>query len=235
VILARFVAQGCVNTAPLILPIGGPTCGNINVIELKTDKSPDFIFQKYIQTFLPAVVEGSQPNNDVMIFTAPGNAPINVTGPGQKLTITLEGIARLGQGPFSVLTERFDPVNHIISVVTLKGHPLAGWCYWRVYSIGTNDVAIETGAYDQPGPGPLNYYGYFLGQGVVSKSWKHYLQFIQNDLQSPQLFNLNGTLGGIQLFNYPNSRHLLLDGFFDYGEQYTDYILNNVCQSTTCN
>src|SRR2546430_714307 len=32
------VLYGCQNTTPLILPIGGPTCGNINVIELSTDK-----------------------------------------------------------------------------------------------------------------------------------------------------------------------------------------------------
>ena len=62
----------------------------------------------------------------------------------------------------SVMTERFDAANHTISAVTLAGHPLAGWRYWRVYSIGTNDVVIETGAYDQPGPGLKNYAGYFV-------------------------------------------------------------------------
>jgi hypothetical protein len=34
-------------------PAPGPTCGNINAIELLTDKSPDYIFQNYLQTFKP--------------------------------------------------------------------------------------------------------------------------------------------------------------------------------------
>jgi len=131
-----------------------PTCGNINAIELITDKSPDFIFQNYIQTFAP-LTANARPRNDVMTLTGPGNSTIiNVTGPGQKLTITLEGWKSYLQNAFSVMTERFDPGEHTISAVTLQGHPLAGWRYWRVYSIGTNDVVIETGAYDQPAPGP---------------------------------------------------------------------------------
>jgi hypothetical protein len=85
-------------------------------------------------------------------------------------------IVQLGQAPFYIETERFDSVNHVISVVTLKGHPLAGWRYWRVYSIGTNDIVIETGAYDQPGPGPLNCAGYFIASGTVNKAWYQYLK-----------------------------------------------------------
>jgi hypothetical protein len=170
-----------------------------------------------------------------MIFTAPDNAPINATGPGQKLTIALVGILRNGQGPFSVLTERFDPVNHVISVVTLKGHPLAGWRYWRVYSIGTNDVVIETGAYDQPGPGLKNYRGFYLGRVVILKGWQHYLQFIQNDLHAPQGSNLQGTLGGRQIDTYRFDCDALLEGYWDYFGDYTNYLLNNVCLSTSCN
>jgi hypothetical protein len=43
------------------------------------------------------------------------------------------------------MSERVDTTNNVISVVTLQGHPLAGWRYWRVYSIGTNDLVVETG------------------------------------------------------------------------------------------
>lgn len=211
-----------------------PTCGNVNAIELLTDKSADFIFQNYIQTFRPGIrnlQSNNQPNNDVMIFTAPGGQTIDVTGSGQTLTIELQGIAKLGQGPFSVLTERFDPANHVISAVTLKGHPLAGWRYWRVYSLGTNDIVVETGAYDQPGPGLKNYIGYYLAEGTVSLGWEHYLEFIQNDLQVPQGHSLNHLGQNPAVIQQDQLRR----GFWDYFGNYTSYILDNVCQAASCN
>jgi hypothetical protein len=156
--------------------------------------------------------------------------------------LTLEGLISLGQGPFSVLTERFDPVNHVISAVTLKGHPLAGWRYWRVYSIGTNDLVIETGAYDQPAAGSglarwvrKNFWGYYFGLGTVSKGWQHYLEFIENDLHASRGSSLNNTLGGIPLKNYPFRTLNLTNSYWDYDKDFTSYILNNVCQSTSCN
>ena len=139
-----------------------PTCGNINAIELLTDKTPNYIFQNYMTTFDPVV---DAPNrNTVMLFEDATNpvAPINVTTSGQVLQISLKGFNSALQKPFFVMTERVDSVNHVISVVTLKGHPLAGWRYWRVYSIGVNDVVIETGAYDEPAPGLANYAGYYI-------------------------------------------------------------------------
>jgi len=218
------------------VPPPNPTCGNVNAIELLTDKSPDYVFQQYIQTFVPGILNSKgKPNNGEMIFTAPNNEPINITGPGQKLTIALVGIASKGQGPFSVLTERFDPVNHVISVVTLKGHPLSGWRYWRVYSIGPNDLVIETGAYDQPGPGIKNYAGYYLGKGYISKGWYHYLQFIQNDLHAVQGSNLQGTINGRQINTYRFDHDALWQGYWDFAGDYANYLLNNVCLSTSCN
>jgi hypothetical protein len=185
-----------------------------------------------MQTFLPVISN----NNSVMTFTGPGGARnINVTGPGQTLTIQLSGWKSLLQEDFQVLTERIDPVNHVISVVTLQGHPLAGWRYWRVYSIGTNDVVIETGAYDQPGPGLKNYSGYYIAKGDILLGWQQYLQFIQSRLHAPQGSNLHNTLGGIQLQTYPWGNPTLLEGYWDYPGTFTDYILDNVCQSTSCN
>ena len=135
-------------------------------------------------------------NNTVMSFTTPsGSQNINVTGPGQTVTIKLQGIIRLAQGPFSVLSERVDSTNNVISVVTLKGHPLAGWRYWRAYSIGTNDVVIETGGYDQPGPLPWNFAGYYLSKKTLSKGWKQYLQYIQTHLNAAEGTNLSNKLG----------------------------------------
>ncbi len=222
---------------PIIAPFGFlPTCGNINAIELLTTQSPDSIFQNFIQTFAPVTRPGlNQPSpNSVMTFAGglSFSNPVNVTGPGQILTITLKGFPSL---PFAVMTERFDPLAHIISVVTLKGHPLAGWRYWRVYSIGTNDVVIETGGYDQPGPGFAFYAGYYIFQGTVKKGWMQYLQNIQSRLVAPQGSHLNNSLGGISLRSFPSGSGPLLNGYWDYFGDFTNYILNNVCQSTTCN
>ena len=126
-------------------------------------------------------------------------------------------------------------MNYVISVVTLQGHPLAGWRYWRVYSIGTNDVVIETGGYDQPGPGPKNYAGYYWARGDVVNGWKQLLQFVQRALKAPVGSNLHNTLGGIPLRKYLWGNPTLLDGYWDWDGDFTNYILNNVCQSTSCN
>jgi 6-phosphogluconolactonase (cycloisomerase 2 family) len=217
------------------LPTGvTPTCGNINAIELLTTASPDSIFQNFIQTFAP--VSGNPSPSPIMTFTGPGNSnAIQVSGPGQVLTISLKGWPSWFRNPFSVMTERFDPVAHTISAVTLAGHPLAGWRYWRVYSIGPNDVVVETGAYDQPGPGPKNYWGYYGTRRVVSNGWKQYLQYIRVRLNAPQGSNLNGTLGGIKLRTYSWPDGPPLSGYWDYFGDFTQYILSNVCQSTSCN
>ncbi len=169
-----------------------------------------------------------------MTFTGPGNSnAVNVTAPGQVLNIAVAWWAGgVLQPPFQVMTERVDPANHLISAVTLAGHPLAGWRYWRVYSIGTNDVVIETGAYDSPGPGPVNYAGYFLSPPIVQYSWQKYMEFLQTRLGAPQGTNLANSLGGITL-KRPHST--LVHGYWDYAGDFTSYILNNVCLSTSCN
>lgn len=59
------------------------------------------------------------------------------------------------------------------------GTPLSGWRYWRVFSIGTNDIVIETGAVDVAGPGTLNYTGYYLGKSTQIKYWEEYLRYIK--------------------------------------------------------
>jgi hypothetical protein len=213
-----------------------PTCGNVNAIELLTTRSPDSIFQSFVQTFLGA----SNNNNSLMNFTGglSFSNPVNVTGPNQILTITLPGFPIT---PFAVMTERFDPVAHVISAVTLLGHPLAGWRYWHVYSIGTNDVVIETGAYDQPGAGlipgqiAVNWAGYYIFQGTVKKSWMKYLQFIKAAIGAPQGSHLNNSLGGISFRTFPPWNGPVLNGYWDYFGDFTNYILNNVCQATSCN
>lgn len=138
--------------------------------------------------------------------------------------------------PFQIMTERVDTTNLVISAVTLTGHPLAGWRYWRVYSIGQNDVIIETGAYDQPAPGRVNYAGYFITKGDVLYGWQQYLQTIQTRLNASQ--GLLNTLGdpAISLRSSPSGNGPLYKGYFDYAGDFTSYILSNVCLSTTwCN
>jgi hypothetical protein len=130
------------------LPPAVPLTHNYNSVELFTTATPDAVFARYMQRFL-----GVQPGHNNVATVPPTT---NITESGQLLTFTLVGVATLLQGPFSVGIERFDPVNHVISAVTLRGHPLAGWRYFRVYSIAPNDVVVETGAVDTAGPGPPN-------------------------------------------------------------------------------
>jgi hypothetical protein len=127
------------------------------------------------------------------------------------------------------------PVPSVPGLSTLEGHPLAGWRYWRVHSVGTNDVVIETGAYDQPGYEPLQYAGYYVAEGTIHKAWQEYMQFIQKALQAPQGSNLGNSLGGIRLRTYPWGDGTLLQGYMDYYGDFTQYILNNVCQADSCN
>ncbi len=133
------------------------------------------------------------------------------------------------------MTERVDATNHVIAVVTLKGHPLAGWRYWRVYSIGPGDVVIETGAYDGPGPGPKNYLGYYLAVGTISNGWREFLLYIQRqkDDLGPAISIQRFLTIGEDTLELPE--RYLLDGIWDRTNLYTTYILNNVCQSTACN
>jgi hypothetical protein len=209
-------------------PSGSTLHTNYNSIEILTTESPGQIFQKYLQTF-----EGAWPgNNDVA--TVP--ATTNITGVGQNLTFTLMGVADwkplvwlgLGQGPFSVQTERFDTTADTISAVTLQGHPLAGWRYWRVYSVGTNDVVIETGAADTSASGPINYTAYRTMKTKQIKIWQEYLQFVLKDIRSNG--DPNATQGSNTLYNNVN-------GKWDPAPPLPSLtnILYNICLSTSCN
>jgi hypothetical protein len=186
---------------------GDQTNSNYNSIELLTNQAPDQIFARYIQTF-----DGAKGVNNTVVDTQGGP----ITAVGQTLTFTLHGIASLGQGAFSVRVKRFDPAAHTISVTTQKGHPLAGWRYWRVLSIGSNDVVIETGAVDKAAPGPLNYIGYYLGSSRQLKTWEDYLRFIQRSLNAKQ--------GSIPSFN-------IVQGTWGFDKV---YLSNNICQASSC-
>jgi hypothetical protein len=132
----------------------------------------------------------------------------------------------LGQGPFSVQIERFDTTADTISAVTLQGHPLAGWRYWRVYSVGTNDVVIETGAADTSAPGPINYTAYRTAKTKQIKIWQEYLQFVLKDLRSNG--DPNATQGSNPTYNN-------VYGKWDPASPSLTNILYNICLATSCN
>ena len=204
-------------------PFGSQLRSNYNSIELLTNVSPDTIFATYIQTFA-----GALPANNTVVSVPAGT---DVTGTGQKVTFTLQSIfssqplvwLEIGQGPFSVGTERFDTSAHTISAVTLNGHPLAGWRYWRVFSVGTNDIVVETGAVDTPEPTNVfrNYAGFYLFKARQLKCWEDYLRYILGKLVESG----SARRGSNPAYN-------IVKGKWDYDQS---YILNNVCQASSCN
>ena len=93
---------------------------------------------------------------------------------------------------------------------------------------------IETGAYDAPGPGLLNtiaYYGYI---GTIKEAWKQYMKYIQEKIIAPEGTNLRNSLGGISLTDLSPYNVPLVNGYWDYSGNFTNYILNHVCLSNFC-
>jgi hypothetical protein len=223
-------------------PDGAQLHRNYNAIEILTTASPAAIFSTYLQTFAGA---GANPPdaNPIAVITAVSPAlPISQTG--QDITFRLKVFKDYApclaggllpcpmQGPFSVQTERVDSNANTISVVTLVGHPLAGWRYWRVYSIGTNDVVIETGAVDTyAGPGLLhwgNYLGYFVAHQDQLDMWAADLRYILSDMRRITGLDPSATQGTTGQYNVVN-------GGWDTSQvPPQNYILNQVCQSTHC-
>jgi hypothetical protein len=137
------------------------------------------------------------------------------------------------QDPFSVQVERFDSTADTLSVVTLSGHPLAGWRYWRVFSVGTNDIVVETGAVDtyfgseNPKVHPLNWAGYYIFRGDQLKTWEEDLRYILRDIVQKHIDPraVQGT----------NAQYNIVGGAWNPQSPSQTQILNNVCQQPTCN
>ena len=55
--------------------------------------------------------------------------------------------------------------------------------------------SVPSSVYDQPGPLPWNFAGYYLSQKTLSKGWKQYLQYIQTHLNAAEGTNLSNKLG----------------------------------------
>ena len=229
-------------------PAGASLRSNYNSIEILTTVTADTIFSNYLQTFNGAGFLANQ-NDQVDIINSP---PPPVTAAGQDITFALNsfvsyvlypwGCGPLGdlpcgplQGPFTVQTERFDPSADTISVVTMTGHPLAGWRYFRVFAVGTNDLVVETGAVDtyaggghffSPAARPLNWAGYYIFRNKQLKIWEEDLRYILRDIQ----MNLDS-----KAVQGSNPQYNIVKGIWDPQTPSQSYILNNVCQSTSCN
>jgi hypothetical protein len=67
--------------------------------------------------------------------------------------------------------------------------------------------------------------------------WRQYMLTIQQNVNAPQGVNLRQSIAGIRLMFTPTNLdpNALLDGYWDFWGDFTNYILNNVCQSTSCN
>jgi hypothetical protein len=222
-------------TGPSIYSVQASSDGTQTLVQALTDDGQGIwqatlrpLAGKSVPDFFGGLVltETCDPNNP---SKTPMVLKINVTTTNLVLTVNLRGFAGVLQDPFSTISERADAVNDVVSVATLQAHPLAGWRYWRVYSVAPNDVVIETGAYDDPGPGLKNFLGYFIGQATISRAWREYMDYL---LSRP---DLAAVPMGYPVFNLagqgPVSISKLRDGFWDKAGAYTDYILGNVCQA----
>lgn len=108
----------------------------------------------------------------------------------------------------------------IMSAVTLQGHPVEGWRYWRVYSNGTNDVVIETGAADLPGPGAKSFWGYYYFQPDQVEIWHQYLEYILSNIKTSGL-DPNATEG----------HNLATSPEGEWNAEPQSFILNMLCQA----
>jgi hypothetical protein len=239
-------------TPPLAkqLPAAGATLNvNRNAIEIITTASPDTIFTNYLASYDGAGRATPNPNDVAEIVDWP---PPPITGTGQNVTFKLlnvgdtEGCAPISdppcakplQDPFTVQTERFDTSARVISVVTMAGHPIAGWRYWRIFSLATNDYVVETGAIDTYAGGglpgspfrhPLNWMGYYVvGRQDQLKIWEEDLRYILRDIQ--QTLDSSAVQG-------TTLRRDLVKGVWspDPDAPTQTAVFEVVCQAPTCN
>ncbi|MBV7330995.1 hypothetical protein KFU94_22695 [Chloroflexi bacterium TSY] len=110
---------------------------NTHSVQIRNSRlSPDRIFER-LAAFTAA--------KRVLIVRGPP-----VTGVGQDVTFSFSGsIFGLLQDDFSVRSVKFRS-GRFLSVVTLEGHPLAGWRFWRVLTLPNNDIVVQTGAVEHP-------------------------------------------------------------------------------------
>ena len=80
----------------------------------------------------------------------PGRVAGRPARPGRTLTFSLPFPFNLGQVPFQVRIRNYDPGTHLFSAVTLAGHPITGYRFWRVFELDNGDWVVQTGALEHP-------------------------------------------------------------------------------------
>ncbi len=95
-------------------------------------------------------------NLNVPDGVASRSGSLPVTGVGQRIGWSLPFLQEVGQADFYVNTVKFSnnesgkgPNGRFFAVVTLQGHPLRGWRFWRAHEV-SGDIVVETGAVDEP-------------------------------------------------------------------------------------
>lgn len=109
---------------------------NYNSIHLSTDLTAHQIFEQYLQTFA-----GVKENTNSVAYVSSATP---VTTPRQTVSFILKKPNPVLKG-FKVGVAQADGASNTISVVTLKGHPLAGWRYFRSFDVAPTEVVVETG------------------------------------------------------------------------------------------
>ena len=165
-------------TAEVQTPVAGQnTFTQYHAIEFLTAESPEDVFARYLPTFA-GIRQGTNGMARVI-------SPLPVIGVCDVVTFRMNVfLLDAVNGAFSVAITQFAPTTLTLSAVTLDGHPIAGWRYWRVYSDQPGHVWIETGAHEGPGPGPLNFAGYYAFTGVQLNVWYQYMSYIVRDMLS---------------------------------------------------
>lgn len=105
-----------------------------------------------------------------------------VTGVGERIGWDMPFFTDVGQADFYVESVKFadnangtGPGDHFFAVETLKGHPLRGWRFWRVYQ-AENDIVVETGAVDEPNGAVGRLKAQAGGNDAIMRLWEGLLQ-----------------------------------------------------------
>ena len=145
------------------------------------------------------VIRTSRPIDDIFMSMtkfsfhnmSPVRADINPSKLGDVITFDMaDGESVPGnvylepcQGDFSVKVTRFDQSNHSFVVQTLAGHPLAGWRYWGVRSLGRGTYLIETFGVDHRAGWTDSAKWAAGGEYGAYRTWNKYLESVVRDVE----------------------------------------------------
>ena len=70
---------------------------------------------------------------------------------------------------------KFSRAERFMSVVTLNGHPLAGWRFWEVKELDNGVIYVRTGAVDSPARSNDYIKGFLGGNRQILQMWNFLL------------------------------------------------------------